>query len=432
MLTLFLSHSSRDKPSVIRLAEELRRRNISVWLDEWEIDVGENISEKIQDALAKANFVAVWLTKHSVNSGWVAKEWQTKIYVEISTKKVSVLPLLAEECDVPFFLLDKKYADFRLSFNDGFSSLMRTLSRQNLHDYQAAPADISCSITEYTKGFLRDLDDAQIPFPTIGNLKIINSLKSIPRSGKLLRLEGMSPILPIRSIYDHTLSVAHTADCLLPLIDVDIYENDRVDLARVIAYHDLCEVIIGDIPQHTALNKTKRNRARVVAENMLSRLPNGEPEKIVNNFISMYLQPTERDNMLKYMEFASGDSAVHRFAYALDKIDPIIAVWRYINYFRMEDQFSIDQFISRMRHFFENPKVKTVIRKKIGDPRMYELVDQLQNPAKAKEYFHRSSLLQEQLFSFPENTIRKLIEGRSLEFTTIKSQSKRRIKRERK
>jgi hypothetical protein len=79
MSTLFLSHSSKDCEPVLRLAKDLRKRGISVWLDEWEIDVGDPITEKIQAGLSHAQYVAVWLTKDSVNSGWVTKEWHTKI-----------------------------------------------------------------------------------------------------------------------------------------------------------------------------------------------------------------------------------------------------------------------------------------------------------------------------------------------------------------
>jgi hypothetical protein len=31
----FLSHSSRDKENVLRLANDLKRKGLRVWLDEW-------------------------------------------------------------------------------------------------------------------------------------------------------------------------------------------------------------------------------------------------------------------------------------------------------------------------------------------------------------------------------------------------------------
>ncbi|MDL2356750.1 MAG: toll/interleukin-1 receptor domain-containing protein, partial [Pseudomonadota bacterium] len=119
MPTIFLSHSSKDKPAVKALAEALLGHGFKVWLDEWDLEVGDSIVQNIQDGLQRCEFVAVWLTESSINSGWAAKEWQSKVFSEVSTKKISVLPLLAEDCDVPFFLSDKKYADFRTSFDHG-------------------------------------------------------------------------------------------------------------------------------------------------------------------------------------------------------------------------------------------------------------------------------------------------------------------------
>lgn len=130
MSMLFLSHSSKDSNVVLRLAKDLRRRGVSVWLDKWEIEVGDVITEKIQNALQQAQYVAVWLTEHSINSGWVTKEWHSKIYQEIASKEVLVLPLLGEKCEIPFFLGDKKYADFCSSYEEGLNDLLRAISKK--------------------------------------------------------------------------------------------------------------------------------------------------------------------------------------------------------------------------------------------------------------------------------------------------------------
>lgn len=416
MGTLFLSHSSIDKPAVLRLAKDLRKRGIHVWLDEWEIDVGDPITERIQEALQNARYVAVWLTKNSINSGWVTKEWHAKIFQEISSKEVLVLPLLGEKCDIPFFLADKKYADFNLSYAEGLKSLLRAISKQKTEPRPSIPQDDSATIYHYTQQFLKDLEGSEIPIPTVGNLKIIRALQSLERSGKLLRLEGMTPNLPIRSIYDHILSIAYSADCLMPHVTTEIFGRDRVELARVIAYHDVCEVIIGDIPQYTKLNRTKRSRARVTAEIRLSQLPEGEPERVTNSFIGLFLQESERHSLNMAIETLNNESAVKKFFYALDKIDPIIAVWRYINYCREIPNFSINEFLSRMRHFFENPRVRKAVAKNVSDPKLVDLVDQLQSSENAKAYFADQQIFQERLFELPSEAVRELIEGREILF----------------
>ena len=416
MTKLFLSHSSKDKPAVRQLAAELRRRNIEVWLDEWEIDVGDSITQKVQEGLSGADFVAVWLTENSVKSGWVTKEWQSKIFGEISSTRTTVLPLLAEDCEIPFFLSDKMYADFRGPFQEGIRHLARSLKHKGAIVVESVGEAESHSVAERTKAFLDDLSEAQIPFPTVGNLKIVRSLKQLPRSGKLLRLETMTPKIPIRSIFNHVNSVAHSADVLMPHLDCELSGVELIDLARVIAYHDVCEVVIGDTPQYTTLNRSKRSRARVSAEIRLSQLPNGEPERITNRFIAMYLQDSERHSLIKTMEIMSSDVSVRRVAYALDKIDPILGVWRYLKYLRNIKSFPIDEFMSRMRHFFENPHVRVTIANTRETRSLVSLVDQLQDPSIALSYFKDHRILDSDLFALPSDTVLRLVEGHELEF----------------
>jgi hypothetical protein len=128
MSLIFLSYSSKDRQNVSRLAQDLKDKGFRVWMDEWNIKVGDPITQKIESGLKDCDFLAVWLTKNSVSSGWVEREWQTKYHEEVAKKKVMVLPLLAENCQLPPLLSDKKYADFRQDYYIGFSQLVKTLS----------------------------------------------------------------------------------------------------------------------------------------------------------------------------------------------------------------------------------------------------------------------------------------------------------------
>ncbi len=58
---LFLSHSSRDKPFVRRLADDLTFCEVDVWFDEWELQAGESLHDRIGQALERSKFVGVVL-----------------------------------------------------------------------------------------------------------------------------------------------------------------------------------------------------------------------------------------------------------------------------------------------------------------------------------------------------------------------------------
>ena len=123
-MKVFLSYASKDRNDVRRLGADLHAAGLDVWLDEWRIQVGDSITEKVEEGIEAADYVAVWLTKHAVASRWVDKEWRTKFRAEIDSGQVLVLPLLAEECSLPPFLQDKRYADFRASYDAGLRELL--------------------------------------------------------------------------------------------------------------------------------------------------------------------------------------------------------------------------------------------------------------------------------------------------------------------
>lgn len=153
----FLSHSSRDKPSVRRLVDELTRRGLRVWLDESEIKVGERIAQKVQEGLETSDFLIVWLTPHAVASKWVAPEWQAVFHAALESGKTQVLPVLAEACEIPFWLRGVKYADFTQSWDEGLAELLLALPKPAAavsppSDVAAATISVSVSVdgTEFS------------------------------------------------------------------------------------------------------------------------------------------------------------------------------------------------------------------------------------------------------------------------------------------
>lgn len=130
MAKIFISYSSKDRKFVTRLAKSLEDMHHSVWLDEWEIRVGDSILTRISTGLEEANFVAVVLSKNSTASAWVEKEWQTKYWDEVNRRKIMVLPILLETCEIPTLLKTKKYANFRDSYETGLMELALSLSHR--------------------------------------------------------------------------------------------------------------------------------------------------------------------------------------------------------------------------------------------------------------------------------------------------------------
>lgn len=127
-MKVFLSHSSADKPLARRLARDLRARHVDVWLDEWELRVGEKFEQRIEQGLDEVDFVIVLLTKASVASEWVNREWRRKVQHEAQTNRVAVIPVRGEICEIPDFLAQRSHADISGgSYPMGFRRLLRIL-----------------------------------------------------------------------------------------------------------------------------------------------------------------------------------------------------------------------------------------------------------------------------------------------------------------
>lgn len=57
MSSIFLSHNSKDKEFVRKLAIRLKDYGIKVWLDEAEIKIGESLINKIQIAIDEMSYL---------------------------------------------------------------------------------------------------------------------------------------------------------------------------------------------------------------------------------------------------------------------------------------------------------------------------------------------------------------------------------------
>ncbi len=69
------------------------------------------------------------LSKASVESEWCRKELSAALIRELDERHVLVLPVLVEDCQIPLFLRDKKYADFRTSFDTGLRDIREAVAK---------------------------------------------------------------------------------------------------------------------------------------------------------------------------------------------------------------------------------------------------------------------------------------------------------------
>jgi hypothetical protein len=92
--SIFLSHNREDKEFVRHLADDLRRANVTVWVDEAEIRIGDSIIEKIEEGLKGSEYLGVVLSPNSVASRWVKEELRAVLHHQIGGRNFTILPIL--------------------------------------------------------------------------------------------------------------------------------------------------------------------------------------------------------------------------------------------------------------------------------------------------------------------------------------------------
>lgn len=128
-MAIFISYSSNDKEFVTNLAKNLVFARHNVWIDQWELNAGDSLVDKIQDAIGEADALLVILSHSSIASQWCKKELNAGLMRELEEKQVLVIPCVIDDCSVPIFLKEKLYVDFRNEKDKAYQLLHRSLLR---------------------------------------------------------------------------------------------------------------------------------------------------------------------------------------------------------------------------------------------------------------------------------------------------------------
>jgi hypothetical protein len=112
-----------------KLSTRLVKNNAHVWVDHWELNVGDSILNRVQTAIQESDALLIILSKASVASQWCNKELNAGLIRELEEKRVLVLPVLIEDCEIPLFLREKLYADFRGRFDVCFKALIEAVAK---------------------------------------------------------------------------------------------------------------------------------------------------------------------------------------------------------------------------------------------------------------------------------------------------------------
>lgn len=118
----FFSYSRDDSEFVLRLANDLKKRDVDIWVDQLDIPPGAKWDIEIEKALNHSAFFIVILSAKSVSSDNVMDE----LSFAIEEKKI-IIPVKTDSCPVPFRIRRIQHVDFINNYAEGLERLVKTL-----------------------------------------------------------------------------------------------------------------------------------------------------------------------------------------------------------------------------------------------------------------------------------------------------------------
>lgn len=121
---VFISHSFRDEGFAHRLASDLKRRDLRVWLPSNEIKAGASLEGKILEGLQSSGYMIAVISERSRDSASVLHEIKLAIEREKAGKWPKVIPVRIDRSDVPELLEDKVWIDMSSNYEKSLSALV--------------------------------------------------------------------------------------------------------------------------------------------------------------------------------------------------------------------------------------------------------------------------------------------------------------------
>lgn len=174
----FFCHNSNDKPAVRRIARQLLQRGIRVWFDEWAIPPGVIWQDVLEQQIEEINSAVVFVGKSGIGP-W--QNYEIKALLDrFQDRGCRIIPAILPDAvntpELPLFLKNHHYLDFRKSEPDPLTNLIWGITDEEPQRKFPLPmkGEIAAGgIVEASTGFQKIIEvDALLIEPTCYGLKV--------------------------------------------------------------------------------------------------------------------------------------------------------------------------------------------------------------------------------------------------------------------
>jgi hypothetical protein len=123
---VFLCHNHTDKPQVKQIGEQLKQRGVLPWLDEWECRPGLSWQALLEQQIESVKSAAVFVGAEGIGP-WQDAELRA-LLIRFRTQERPVIPVILPDApqqpDLPLFLQEMTWVDFRVNDPEPIAQLM--------------------------------------------------------------------------------------------------------------------------------------------------------------------------------------------------------------------------------------------------------------------------------------------------------------------
>jgi hypothetical protein len=127
MASVFISHRRSDADEAEKLAQEIRAAGHNVWLDDWEINVGDSIVGRMQEGLQTSAYLVLCYSSSNVLAPWISREWFSVLARQMNGANVKILPVVLTGGIPPAILSDIQFADLTKNRAQAIKSLLKAI-----------------------------------------------------------------------------------------------------------------------------------------------------------------------------------------------------------------------------------------------------------------------------------------------------------------
>ena len=107
--SVFISYSGSDKYIALLIANMLTESGINVWMDDFNVKVGDTVVSTIESGIKESDYFIVLLSEKSIQSDWVKQEIELAYITNHERNRPKIIPIVFDNLPknkIPKLIMD--------------------------------------------------------------------------------------------------------------------------------------------------------------------------------------------------------------------------------------------------------------------------------------------------------------------------------------